>query len=80
MNTIIPAVMSIFSMAFSMFGVGTSTYTQVKQAQALARPTPALTEKYCPPPNVGQAQLMSDGSYEIVCVPQEPQYAGSANQ
>jgi hypothetical protein len=79
MNTMISAVVSLFSMVMSMFGMGTSAYTQINQARALARPTPGLTEKYCPAPSVGQAQLMSDGSYQIQCV-QEPQYSGNPNQ
>ena len=77
MTSAISAIMSIFSMVLSMFGVGTSTYTQINQARALARPTPGLVEKYCPPPSVGQAQLMSNGSYQIQCVQPEPQYSGN---
>jgi hypothetical protein len=77
MNTAISGIVSLVSMAMSMFGMGTSTYAQINQARALARPTPALTEKYCPPNSTGQAQLMSDGSYQIQCVQQEPQYSGN---
>ena len=79
MNTAISGIVSLASMVMSMFGMGTSTYAQINQARALARPTPSLTQKYCPPPSIGQAQLMSDGSYQIVCVQPEAQY-GQTNQ
>jgi hypothetical protein len=79
MNTAISGIVSLFSMVMSAFGMGTSAYTQINQARAFARPTPTLTERYCPPPSIGQAQLMSDGSYQIVCIQPEPQY-GNANQ
>jgi hypothetical protein len=74
MNSALSGIVSLASIAMSFFSTGVSTYTQVNQARAMARPTPpAIVQRYCPPPSVGQAQLMSDGSYQIICV--EPQYA-----
>jgi len=78
MNSALSGIVSLASMAMSMFSMGSATYNQVAQARAMARPTPAIVQRYCPPPSVGQAQQLSDGSYQIICV--EPQYARQPNQ
>jgi len=78
MNSALSGIVSLMSMVMSMFSMGTSTYNQVATARAYSRPTPAVTQRYCPPPSVGQAQQLADGSYQIICV--EPQYARQPNQ
>ena len=62
------SIVSLFSMILSLFGMGTATVSQVNTMRTQMRP-PAQTQTYtCPQGTTGQAQLMADGTYRVICV------------
>jgi hypothetical protein len=62
------SVISLFSMLLSLFGMGTSTVSQVNTMRMQMKP-PAQAQTYtCPSGTTGQVQLMADGTYRVICV------------
>lgn len=58
-------ITSIIGMLMSLFGMGTSTYTQIQTVKNMPKP-PAQVQQ-CPPNSHPQIIQMSDGSYRIQC-------------
>ena len=67
------AIISIFGMVLSLFGMGTATVSQVNAMRMQPSP-PAQVQNYqkCPAPSQPQIQQLPDGSYRVQCVESQP--------
>ncbi len=68
------SLISIFGMIMSLFGMGTSTVSQVQsmrmmqQQQAQTQAAQAQIYQRCPVNSQPQVQQLPDGSYRVQCV------------